>query len=187
MANSSNFSPMNGRQSGWSPPPLGLINLNVDATIKGEECFLGVIARSSCGSILDVVTTDDFITNVEAAEAQAISFALAWALKRGWLSINVESDAQGIVLSLAGSDALYSAHWESSGGLQECLSLKASFSSCFFEWVPRGVNLAAHHACRWAMSVHWVGCVPCLALPGLLRDLLLEESPSGCSIPSPTG
>lgn len=43
---------------------------------------------------------EESIFNVQVAEAKAICLVSGWALQRGWLSIVVESDDQGVVLSL---------------------------------------------------------------------------------------
>lgn len=67
------------------------------------------------GLFLELVTAEDCILNVETAEARAVSFALTWAIKRGWRSIMVECDAQKVVRILSARDALLSSHWESFG------------------------------------------------------------------------
>lgn len=101
-----------------------------------------------------MVIVNDFIMNVEAAEARMVSFTLEWTCKRGWKSIIIESIAQTVIRLLSNSGSLSLSHWKSFSYLQKCLSLKSSFSSISFVWVPRQANLATHHLCRWAWSVN---------------------------------
>lgn len=48
--------------------------------------------------------------NVEATETKAICFALRWALRKGWFSIAMESDAQSIVHMLVDCSTVASVH-----------------------------------------------------------------------------
>lgn len=71
--------------------------LDVDVAIENGRFCIGVVARRSYGIVLHLMTIEELILNVEAAEAKAILVALQLALQKQWTNICVE----GIIRSLA--------------------------------------------------------------------------------------
>uniref|UniRef100_K3ZEB9 RNase H type-1 domain-containing protein n=1 Tax=Setaria italica TaxID=4555 RepID=K3ZEB9_SETIT len=79
----------------WTPPPVGLVCLNVDATIfsSSSSSSVGVVVRDHLG-IRRMGCRQSFhgITTPEVAEALALRCAVTLALDEGLHRVMIQSD-----------------------------------------------------------------------------------------------
>ncbi|KAL4385633.1 hypothetical protein GQ457_15G000520 [Hibiscus cannabinus] len=83
----------------WSPPPRGILKVNVDAAFDKatNKAAVAAIVRDVTGQIKGGDTMTLKASSVSLAEAFAIRFGMNYALKKGFSNIIVESDNLGVV------------------------------------------------------------------------------------------
>lgn len=79
----------------WSPPPGGVIKLNVDVGVQSHEqtTCLGAVAHDSSRAI--IFSTSKIVPNSSStleAKIKAIHFGLALVVNHGFTTIILESD-----------------------------------------------------------------------------------------------
>lgn len=89
----------------WSPPVLGTIKINVDATINSADnkVGIGVVARNAHGNVLlsAAKTVWPFIS-MERAELEAFKIAIDFVKDNSWSNVIIEGYAQNVVNALCG-------------------------------------------------------------------------------------
>ncbi|KAL5852571.1 hypothetical protein ACOSQ3_007689 [Xanthoceras sorbifolium] len=164
----------------WTPPTLGLVQMNCDATIdEGRKLVgLGVVLRDHFGRVLGSSWQRMAVGFSPAiAEATAIFRGLRFALDLGVSLSLVESDASSVVGLINGS-----ADSSTDIGLvildiKRCL---VEFPNCSISFVPRAANSVTHSLAKLALSSCEYGffidvVAPCVEsliladLPGLIK------------------
>lgn len=158
----------------WTPPPEGLLMLNVDAAVRSdsERMGAGAVIRDHQGRYLAACRqVFDRVTSPELAEAIAVRHALSFALQAGFDGLVLASDCQTLI-SKINTPLPDRSHIASV--VQE-IKLKARlFGSISFIHVYRSCNVVAHVLAQSAVheaSAVWVGEVP-----GCIRQLVCTES-----------
>ena len=139
----------------WSPPPEGMVAINVDAAIFATSCRMGmgIVIRDHNGKCLAVCSEQRReVVMPELAEALAIRRAVILAKDEGFSNIIVNSDCLSVVQrvnsnledrSLCGPI------------IRDIKMMAISFNSCSFCFVNRIINGAAH---RLAKFSEFSGC-----------------------------
>ena len=84
----------------WTPPPLRVIKLNVDATVSQSRTTLTVVVRNDKGEILKIQAKADCIEDPRVVETKAIMFALQMAIEEDYQQVLVEGDAKVVIDTL---------------------------------------------------------------------------------------
>ena len=113
----------------WSPPPLGFIKLNVDASIAQNNSALAVVARNEHGTVLKARSKILPKRSPIAAETEAILWALHLARGEIWRVIIVESDSKISIDAIL--DYMGCPQWAISSLVSDILFLEKYFDSCF--------------------------------------------------------
>ena len=90
----------------WSPPPLGLYKVNVDAaTFKDIRATrIGVVIRDSLGKVAAVLCKKlEASLGPLEAESKALEVGILFAQCRGCSAVVLEGDSQVLVNALVGS------------------------------------------------------------------------------------
>ena len=133
----------------WSPPPLGVIKINVDAAIAQNNSAIAVVARNENGYVLKAWSKLLPKRSPIVAETEAILWALHLARGENWREIIVESDSKLSIDSIL--DHLGSPQWAISSLVSDIWLWAKSFVSCLFFWVKRSGNTAAHEAAKYTL------------------------------------
>jgi hypothetical protein len=137
----------------WSPPPVGSIQLNVDAALfaTSRRFGAGVIARNLVGEC--IVALGDSAQEVvvpELAEALAVRLVLSLANDEDMINIIIASDYLSVIQRILSSNRDRSA----CGVVIEDIKLMAAFFTAIsFHHVRRGQNIVIH---RLAWSCEFV-------------------------------
>ncbi|KAM1035501.1 hypothetical protein ACFX2I_038642 [Malus domestica] len=127
----------------WSPPCVGFIKINVDASWlrSGASGFVGVVARDDAGMFVAANRMRVTASSVAVAEALAVLHGCEFGRNMGWNFVIVESDSQESISCIRDLDTMGS--WEAFPILARCKRLGESFNDCRWSWVPRSANMAA--------------------------------------------
>ncbi|KAF4398104.1 hypothetical protein G4B88_019825 [Cannabis sativa] len=91
------------KPNAWFPPPLDVLLINTDATLKPGEwgCGLSAVIRNYAGELMvaEVVYIHGCLS-VQMAEATAINLGIQLALRRSIQKARVGSDCQSIIKAL---------------------------------------------------------------------------------------
>jgi len=131
----------------WTPPPIGWIKINTDATLPHTGCAsLGWVARHSNGNIIGMGVKRLCAPRIpDLAEAEAMRFALLCAQEAIWRYVICESDALSLISRLqSGSKG----RAPSDLVLDDIRNLVSSFSSLLPSHVKRLGNTVAHFVAR---------------------------------------
>ncbi|XP_012852581.1 PREDICTED: uncharacterized protein LOC105972189 [Erythranthe guttata] len=150
----------------WTPPPIGVLKLNVDAAFPPNSEFhrVSLIARNATGTcvwwqvrrVLGMVSPSE-------GEAHAILQALRTAKFRQWNAITVESDCLLVIEALQKREPSL----QSYGAIvEECFSYLSCFSFCTFSFVKRQGNSLAHYLASSPSLDSMEG----ISLPTILAD-----------------
>ncbi|CAN6585206.1 unnamed protein product [Malus baccata var. baccata] len=129
----------------WSPPCVGFIKINVDASWlrSGGSGFVGVVARVDTGRFVAAnrmrVTASSVA--VAVAEALAVLHGCEFGRNMGWNFVIVESDSQESISCIRDLDTMGS--WEAFPILARCKRMGEAFNDCRWSWVPRSANMAS--------------------------------------------
>jgi ribonuclease HI len=128
----------------WSPPPVGSMMMNVDASIfsKSGRMGYGIIIRDHLGSVQAASRGYvNHVDNPELAEALAVRHALNFAAQAGFENIMVASDCLSLIKKVKSIDQDRS----HTGAVVHDIKCKAlKFVMCSFDHVDRSCNEAAH-------------------------------------------
>ena len=117
----------------WSPPSIGTIKLNVNATIFLSNTALAVVVRNEHGAMLKVWAKIMPKFSPLVAEIEAILWALQLAKGELWSNIFVESDSKNNIDTIL--DNMDCSLWTISALVFDICFLAKSFVLCLFCWV----------------------------------------------------
>ena len=159
----------------WSPPPLGLYKVNVDAaTFKDIRATgIGVVIWDSLGKVAAVLCRklDASLSPLEA-ESKALEAGILFAQCHGCSAVVLEGDSLVLINALAGSSPSPSTV---ASVIQGVLELCMGFSQIQFSHVKRQGNVSAHLVVKNAYSIVddivWVEEDPFFAKQALIHDV----------------
>ncbi|WOL11200.1 hypothetical protein Cni_G19962 [Canna indica] len=129
--------------SRWSPPPVGFVKMNSDATFMGDGWVgFGIVFRDNegvvlaCASKVSIGSWDSY-----TSECLALVYGLQLAKDLCFLNVIAESDCKLVVDRLMDGSRLRTGLGKA---LTACMSLKNDLQSCLWSFVPRGCNFVAH-------------------------------------------
>ncbi|KAK8622001.1 hypothetical protein V6N13_097629 [Hibiscus sabdariffa] len=147
----------------WSPPPRGMLKVNVDAAFDKatNKAAVAAIVRDVTGQIKGGDTMTLKASPASSAEAFAIRFGMNYALKKGFSNIIVKSDNLGVVNRV--KSKILSA-WESTSIEEDIVNIMMLSPSFSLVHTPRGCNRVADWVAKAALSGRcpndWVTCLP---------------------------
>ncbi|KAJ4717566.1 Ribonuclease H-like domain containing protein [Melia azedarach] len=142
---------LHSAQEKWKPPMDPWYKLNVDAAIdkEGGIAGLGCIVRNSDGAVMASATIKKLVSgDVEQAEALAILEGVKIACDSGLQPLIVESDAINVVNLINGK---LSSKGEIIWIISEIQNYVRKNKFLVIKYVPRTVNVAAHHLAKLAL------------------------------------
>ena len=91
----------------WSPPPLGLCKVNVDAaTFNIRSIGIGIVIQDSMGQVVATLCKKlEVPLDPLKAKSKAFEAGILFALSRGFNDVVLEGDSQVMVNALAGSSS----------------------------------------------------------------------------------
>jgi ribonuclease HI len=163
----------------WKKPDSVTLKINVDASFNKENNSgaTGLVVRDSDGLLIQAhAKWTDFAANSLVLEAVAILEGIRFAIDRGFLKVEIESDALEVIKLI-----------EDPGGGRSCITsirqeieeLSGLFQSFKLLFVGRQANEAAHLCARKATSIRrrclWINYNP----PFLANVLAKDCNPAG--------
>ncbi|KAM3369843.1 hypothetical protein ACQJBY_017611 [Aegilops geniculata] len=147
----------------WTPPPAGVVAVNVDAALfpSIRRMGMGFVTRNHLGKCMFAGNEQlQGFSEPELAEALAIRRALEVCRSEGCLSIVLASDCLSMVNKIKST-----AQDRSRVGtvVSDIKSLASGFTRCSFLHVRRGMNVAAHklaRSCEHSVNLFYLGVVP---------------------------
>ncbi|KAL4332119.1 hypothetical protein GQ457_07G022500 [Hibiscus cannabinus] len=147
----------------WTPPPLGSIKINCDASfdVGSSLASAAAILRDNKGHLIGGISKCFRASSAGMAEAIALRLGMTQALKEGFSSIVMESDNAGLISRL---QSLSFSSRDSAPIENDIIEMSSNFYSCSFSFVKRCCNRAADWVARatqaHACPVNWVSVVP---------------------------
>jgi ribonuclease HI len=151
------------RAVSWSPPPEGMLQLNVDAAIFASSARMGAgaVLRDQMGVfIAGIGDSSPDVSNPELAEAMAIRLALSWAKDEGLDGFIVASDCLSVIQRIKADERDRSL---CGSIIHDIKKLSVLFSNVSFRHVGREQNFVAHNlarSCEFASMSVWRGVTP---------------------------
>lgn len=137
----------NPSSSVWSPPPMGVIKVNVDAAVSEEGWVgLGTVARNDKGEVMYAA-----VRRVRArwspliAECRAALFGLEQAQQHGLSEVILASDSASLVNKMSKNLFMFSLV---DSVLEDISSVSCNFNSLRWAHVKRDGNSVAHHLAK---------------------------------------
>lgn len=87
---------------GWQHLSRGVIKINSDVVVRGNNGVLGIVARNEEGNVIEVHSFKVCISDPMIAKLMVVKKAILVSLKNGWRNIMCESDGKTIVFCLNG-------------------------------------------------------------------------------------
>ncbi|XP_065626172.1 uncharacterized protein LOC136066187 [Quercus suber] len=159
----------------WSPPPEGIIKLNVDAAVGPTFTALAVIARDHTGVPIKLWAKKYISCLPIQAEAASVLWAINLATAEGWMKIIIEGDSKICLDALSAKDSL--PPWNISNIVSDVFSICKSFISVSFAWVRRDCNMAAHETAKFAPQTSESCCFSLESLPLVLATVCKADFP----------
>ncbi|XP_043714777.1 uncharacterized protein LOC122663141 [Telopea speciosissima] len=161
----------------WSPPPVGSIKVNCDATLTKDAVKggLGMVFRDHTRRLLNARSLPQLFGSIIQGELLAIRGALIYALELGYVKLAVESDSMDAILCIEGKKTPV---WEVENLVADVIRLIPSFDSVVFSFVSTDMNGVSDALTRKALSL---GCLTHSIR--WLQDLCDTEA-AGCTPPS---
>ncbi|XP_019167808.1 PREDICTED: uncharacterized protein LOC109163513 [Ipomoea nil] len=159
----------------WTPPPVGKLKLNSDATINqvANAMGFGWVLRDEDGAFLAAKNMQAPRSyTVEEAEAMSLREALSWLKDTGMGDVVVEIDSQLVF------HAILTSPFSSAYGflVDDIRELASMIGDVQFGCVRRSANCAAHIVAREAFSVagcgEWFDVPPDFLISCLANDLM---------------
>jgi hypothetical protein len=147
----------------WSPPPVDLIQFNVDAALfaSSHRMGAGIVARNHLDTFVAAMGDSlPSLVQLELAEALAIRSALSWANEEGLKDIVVATDCLSAVQRINSTERDRSC---CGPVILDIKKLVSSFNKCTVRFVSRVQNFAAHYLARsseFACKSVWRGMPP---------------------------
>jgi ribonuclease HI len=157
----------------WSPPPEGMVMINVDAAIFSQTSRMGisVVIRNSLGRVLAATRCFvDKVNNPELGEAIAMRHALKFAEELGYQKIIVASDCSNLIAKV---NSKVSDRSNIGAIIYDIKSRAPKFVSCSFVHISRLCNEAAHVLAKSAESDKgscWFNIIP-----EIIRTIVCNE------------
>ncbi|XP_028122009.1 uncharacterized protein LOC114319198 [Camellia sinensis] len=151
-----------GSASGWTPPLVGTIKVNCDASFhrSSAKASAAAIMRDSEGHFIDRVVTSFFSASAPQAEAVAVRLACRLVQMYGLSLADIENDNQELI-HLCVSETV--PPWEIKVAVADIRSL-ARDRAWKLLWTRRTNNSAAHWVAtadyRSSLPASWVTSVP---------------------------
>ncbi|KAL5773532.1 hypothetical protein ACOSQ2_013456 [Xanthoceras sorbifolium] len=136
----------------WSPPPVGVFKLNVDASLAVNAGLVGVgIVIRDCHGQVRVASSLKLSASFSPllAEAVAILHEVRLAFNSGLLTLLVESDAQGDINVLKEGVILRS---DLGLVISDIFHVCRSLNILCFSFIPRKGNMVADSLTKSALS-----------------------------------
>ena len=114
----------------WSPPPVGTIKLNVDATVGPTSTAMAVLAKDHTGVPIKLWAKKYVRCLLVQAEAASVLWAINLASAKGWTRINIKRDSKICFDTLSDKDSL--PPWNISNIVSDVFSVCLSFISVSF-------------------------------------------------------
>ncbi|XP_050160281.1 uncharacterized protein LOC126633755 [Malus sylvestris] len=126
-----------------SPLPIGVIKANFDSAWSSNtlQSGLGVVFRSSNGTIINGVSTPCLSSSALQTEAKAVLLAVRSAKDSNFSDVVFESDLLELIRNL--KNDFKKANWTIFPLLIQIRNLSSQFRSLNWRWVPRQANSAA--------------------------------------------
>ena len=160
----------------WSPPPPGVLKINVDGSssdLEDSSC-IGVIIRDYKGKTVAAFCKplqSHFPT--ELAEVFAVEQGISLARELQLSRVMLESDALSVINVI--NDSTFGTSYGHI--IQDISHAQSSFDFCSFKHLNRSFNSAAHELAQFARrngSAHlWKGVTPPFLDPIVQSDMLL--------------
>ncbi|XP_060965595.1 uncharacterized protein LOC133034516 [Cannabis sativa] len=157
-------SPTPALKEAWSLPPQDWIKLNCDVKVGLDSMCIAVVARNHLGKVIRIQTARENFSDVLCGEAAACSLAVTAALDIGSKYVIVESDSRVVIDAINGKGS----RWAIENYISFCTKSSHSFSSCYFSFISRSCNFAAHNVARWAFTHQTFGSLPVDSVPDTL-------------------
>jgi ribonuclease HI len=157
----------------WTPPPVGSVLINVDATLfkSSNRMGVGIVIRSHNGECLAACSElINEVTSPELAEALAIRRALALAREEGFDKIMVASDCLSVVHRINNSTQDRSFLGVV---IEDIKKETTSFTSYSFFHIPRKRNESTHVLAKRSELSGNVRF--CSVAPDCIRDILCND------------
>jgi ribonuclease HI len=160
----------------WSPPPEGTVTVNVDAAIfaSSRRMGMGVVIRDHNGTCLAACSEQrEEVVTPEIAEALAMRRAITFARDEGFSNIIVSSDCLSVVQRVIAGEEDRSL---CGPVIHDIRRMAASFVSCSFNHVKRGLNCAAHSLAKlseFSVCSVWRGVAPDCIREILCNDIMI--------------
>ncbi|XP_058211786.1 uncharacterized protein LOC131323970 [Rhododendron vialii] len=140
--------------SSWSPPPLGVLKINVDGAFSSSRgiAAFGVIARDSSGTAQFWRYGKVKVSSACAIEAWALRIACNSVINADYSQVIFESDSQVVIQSVQGR---INCPWEIHAMVED-IKTWAKGKNWSFNWADRRKNKAAH----WLASYSINRCSP---------------------------
>uniref|UniRef100_A0A803PNH7 Reverse transcriptase domain-containing protein n=1 Tax=Cannabis sativa TaxID=3483 RepID=A0A803PNH7_CANSA len=148
----------------WTPPPLGMLKMNVDAAVDSTRKItgMGALIRNSNGAVVAAISQP--ILGCYAShemEALAMFHCLNWAIQLHLPVSLVETDALKVSIALCKSSSAISSFQDL---IADITSLLSFFSNVNVSHVKRSANMAADGLAKFALGVdkacYWSDCIP---------------------------
>lgn len=158
----------------WTPPPPGLVCINVDAAVftASSSSAIGVVVRNHEGRCL-MACRQSFrgITSPEVAEALALRRAVILAQEEGFSRAILRSDCLSLILKVNTSDRDRSC---TGPVVADIKTIASSLTSVLFVHVSRSANEVAHLLARSSeLAAPWTFRH---GLPDCIQNIVNSES-----------
>uniref|UniRef100_A0A803PS58 Reverse transcriptase domain-containing protein n=1 Tax=Cannabis sativa TaxID=3483 RepID=A0A803PS58_CANSA len=148
----------------WTPPPPGLLKLNVDAAVDSSRKITGVgaLIRRTDGSVA-AAFSKPVLGCFASHEMEAIAMfhSLSWALQLHLPVTLIETDALKVVNALCKSSSAISSFQDL---VVDISSLLSFFPNVNVSHVKRAANVAADGLAKFTLGVdeacYWTDCIP---------------------------
>jgi ribonuclease HI len=158
----------------WSPPHLGRVKVNWDASINSKEkCIgVGIVARNSLGdfvggrSVMQKIETDSSTT-----ESMAALMAVLFSKELGLSEVIFEGDIAQVISDINSPPP----HFSKAGHITESMSLELEgFQYANFVHVPKELNSVAHVLAKKA-AMYNLDCCWLEEISACISNLVLGE------------
>lgn len=165
----------------WSPPPIGMAKINVDASYNEnlKKSISGIVIRNESGEILGAcIRFTHHVFSVCAAKAWSVLHGLHFAHDLGFLSVPLEGDSKTVFNKVNSQEDDWS---EISAITWSIKELAQGFHVCRFGFIGRSGNNAAHEMAKkdWLYEGdrYRVEEAPNRVAAAVAKDRRLQEPP----------
>uniref|UniRef100_A0A803QFK7 RNase H type-1 domain-containing protein n=1 Tax=Cannabis sativa TaxID=3483 RepID=A0A803QFK7_CANSA len=127
---------------------LNTIKVNVDGAIFAEEhkYGFGCVACGANGRLIEAISSSQLgIVGPEIAEVIGVKETLSWIKRKGWMEVEIETDALVVVQAVMGSIQMPS---QFGFLVQDCRNLLSCINHVSLHFVKRSANRATYCVAR---------------------------------------